>query len=155
MPYRTKKILAVSSGGGHWVQLRRLLPAFDGHRVTFVTINPVYRSDVAPCRFYSVNDATLWNKFGLLKMALAIFWIVLWERPDILISTGAAPGYFAIRFGRMFGARTIWIDSIANIERLSLSGRHVGPYADLWLTQWPHLASPGGPKYKGGVVCFS
>lgn len=152
MAQRQQKILAVSSGGGHWVQLRRLLPAFEGHRVVFVTVSPAYRSDVKACKFYSVNDATSWNKFGLVKMAVRLLWIVLKEWPDVLVTTGAAPGYFAIRFGRWIGARTIWIDSVANIERLSLSGRLAGPYADLWLTQWPHLARPGGPQYRGGVL---
>ena len=146
------RVLAVSSGGGHWIQLWRVMAAFEGHDVALVTVNPAYRYDVGAARFYHVNDATSWNKFGLLKMALRLLLIVLWERPDILISTGAAPGFFAVRFGRWIGARTIWIDSLANVEQLSLSGQLVGQYADVWLTQWPHLATPGGPKYKGGVL---
>lgn len=152
MDNNSKKILAVSSGGGHWVQLRRLMPAFDGHRVAFVTVNPVYRSDVEPHPFYSVNDATSWNKLGLLIMALRLAWIVLRERPDVVVSTGAAPGYFAIRFGKLLKAQTIWIDSIANIEKMSKSGRMSGRFADLWLTQWPHLAGVNGPQCKGNVL---
>jgi len=35
---------------------------------------------------------------------------------------------------------------------LSLSGRRVGPWADLWLTQWEHLARPEGPEYRGSVL---
>jgi len=147
-----KNILAVSSGGGHWVQLRRLIPAFEGHRVTFVTVNPMYRSDVPENRFYSVNDATSWNKKGLVLMAFRLLLILLWERPDVVVSTGAAPGYFAIRLGKLFRAQTIWIDSIANVEKMSLSGRKVAKYADLWLTQWPHLATESGPHFKGNVL---
>ena len=49
-------------------------------------------------------------------------------------------------------ARTIWIVSIANAEELSFAGQMVGRYADLWFTQWPHLARPGGPRYKGAVL---
>ena len=78
--------------------------------------------------------------------------IVLKERPNIVISTGAAPRYFALRLGKIFKAKTIWIDSIANVEKLSLSGLKVGPYADLWLTQWPHLARENGPFYRGAVL---
>ncbi len=152
MSSQSKRILAVSSGGGHWVQLQRLRPAFDGHEVAFVTVNPAYRSEVEPLRFYQINDATSWNKIGLIKMAIHLLLIILWERPDILVSTGAAPGFFAIRFGKLIGAKTIWIDSIANVEHLSLAGQLVGHYADLWLTQWPQLVKSGGPKYKGGVL---
>jgi UDP-N-acetylglucosamine:LPS N-acetylglucosamine transferase len=78
--------------------------------------------------------------------------IILRERPDVVISTGAAPGYFALRFGKMMGARTIWLDSIANVDRLSRSGRQVRNYADVWLTQWPHLALDEGPHYSGAVL---
>ncbi len=152
MFYQGKKILAISSEGGHWIQLRRLIPAFDGHEVVFVTVNPAYRSEVGVSRFYTVIDATSWNKLRLTKMAMQILWIVLRERPDIVISTGAAPGYFGLLFGKFVGARTIWVDSIANVERLSLSGRLAGRYADLWLTQWPHLSTNTGPYFKGGVI---
>ena len=38
--------MAVASGGGHWVQLQRVMPAFEDHDVTFVTINPTYKTDV-------------------------------------------------------------------------------------------------------------
>ena len=48
--------------------------------------------------------------------------------------TGAAPGYFAIRIGKLLGARTLWIDSIANAEELSMGGQLVAEKADLVLT---------------------
>lgn len=85
-------------------------------------------------------------------MAAKIGWILLAVRPDVIVTTGAAPGYFAIRLGRMLGARTIWLDSVANVEQLSLSGQRIGRHADLWLTQWPHLASEAGPKFHGAVL---
>jgi hypothetical protein len=49
-------------------------------------------------------------------------------------------------------ARTIWIDSIANVERLSSSGAQARRVADVWLTQWEHLARPEGPEYWGAVL---
>jgi UDP-N-acetylglucosamine:LPS N-acetylglucosamine transferase len=153
MPLKLTKVLAVASGGGHWVQLLRLLPAIDAQTdVTFVTVNAAYASQVPGRRFRLINDATRWNKFGLLRMLLKILWILLSERPDVVISTGAAPGFFAIRIGKMMGCRTIWLDSIANVERLSLSGQEVGRWADLWLTQWPHLAQSQGPHFLGAVL---
>jgi hypothetical protein len=146
------KILAVASGGGHWVQLLRLRPAFDGYEVTYVTVNAAYAADVPGHRLRVINDATRWDKLGLLRMALRLLWILMVERPEVIVSTGAAPGYFAIRMGRWFGARAVWIDSMANVEQLSLSGQRVGRFANLWLTQWPHLERPGGPHYAGAVI---
>lgn len=155
---RQPKVLAVASGGGHFVQLRRMRAAWEGCRVAYVTTNPGYRAAVeadhgAP-GFYVVPDANRWQKLRLLRQLLAILWIMLRERPDVVISTGAAPGYFALRAGRLFGARTVWVDSIANSEELSLSGRAAGKHAHLFLTQWEHLSqeSGDGPKFRGAVL---
>lgn len=146
------RVLAVASGGGHWVQLRRLAPAFEGCDVTYVTTEPGYRDEVAPARFFRINDASRWNKPAVVLAALRMFLIVLRVRPNVVISTGAAPGYLALRLGGFLGARTMWVDSIANAEELSMSGRMAGKIADAWLTQWPHLAKESGPRCEGAVL---
>lgn len=147
-----RKLLAVASGGGHWIQLLRIGPAFRDCDVTFVTTHASYRSQVHGHRFLTVTDSNLSTKFRLLKTAAEVAWIILTERPDIVVSTGAAPGYFALRLGHLMGAKTIWLDSIANVDQLSVSGRRIGRCADLWLTQWPDLAKVGGPYYVGSVL---
>jgi UDP-N-acetylglucosamine:LPS N-acetylglucosamine transferase len=149
---KRQKLLAVSSGGGHWVQLIRVSAAFQNCSVTFVTTHESYRSQVKDHKFWTVSDSNLSDKFGLMKTAAQLAWIIWAEKPDVVISTGAAPGYFALRLGRLIGAQTIWLDSIANVERLSISGSKIGHRADLWLTQWPHLARPEGPHYAGSVL---
>jgi hypothetical protein len=146
------RLLAVSSGGGHWVQLLRIRPAFEHCDVTFATAHQSYRAQVPNNRFYVVNDASRWNKFGLVRATFRLAWIVWKEKPNIIVSTGAAPGYIALRLGRLMGARTIWLDSVANVEGLSMSGLKIGHCADLWLTQWPHLARSEGPNYAGSVL---
>lgn len=146
------KILAVASGGGHWIELLRIRPSFVHETVHYVTVQDKYRADVAGSPFHVVRDATRWQRFALVIQALQIAWITLKVRPDIVISTGAAPGYFALRLGKMLGARTIWLDSLANVETLSQAGTMAGPHADLWLTQWPDLAGDPGPEYAGKVI---
>jgi UDP-N-acetylglucosamine:LPS N-acetylglucosamine transferase len=149
---RRARVLLVASGGGHWVQLLRLRPAFEGADVAYVCVRPAYAADVPGCRYFTVNDATRWNKVMLAVMALRLLVVLLRVRPDVVVSTGAAPGYFALRFGKLLGARTVWIDSIANVEKLSMTGTLVRKWADRWLTQWPHLAQSGGPEYAGSVL---
>lgn len=147
----SKKILAVASGGGHWVQLLRLRPAFEGHNVEYISTNIGYRADVQET-LHVVTDANMWQKMKLLKMFMEVAWIVISCRPDIVITTGAAPGFAAIMFGRIFGARTVWIDSIANSEELSNSGKNARRWATAWVTQWEHLAQNDGPEYWGAVL---
>ena len=145
------RVLAVASSGGHWVQLRRMTPAFEGYDVAYLTTDPCHRSEFGTARFHVVKDANRWNKFALLLCALKILWVLLRERPTVVISTGAAPGYLAIRFARLLKARTLWVDSVANVEELSMSGRMASQAADLCLTQWPHLAD-GRIRYLGAVL---
>jgi len=147
------KVLAASSGGGHWVELLRVMPAFEQAQIHFVTVREDYREDVGnDTAFYTVPDATQWNPLLAAFLALRMLLLVIRIRPDVVVSTGAAPGYFAIRFGKLLGARTIWIDSLANVDELSKAGRMAGRHADLWLTQWPELARDDGPHYAGQVI---
>lgn len=151
-PSKRKKILAVSSGGGHWVELIRVAPAFNGHEVAYATVDKSYRSGAGSAQFYTFRDVTRWNKLRWVQTVAKLIWILLRERPDVVISTGALPGYFSLRLAKLFGARTIWLDSIANVDELSMSGQKIGKHADLWLTQWPHLATAVGPQYRGTVL---
>lgn len=153
MTEKRPKILAISSGGGHWVQLLRMRPAFDGCDVVYATVSEDYHVDLDPdAVLHVVPDANRWSKINLLRSASAIFFLLLRIKPDVLITTGAAPGYFGARLGKLLGARVVWIDSIANAEELSLSGQKAGSFVDLWLTQWPHLARESGPHYFGSVL---
>ncbi len=148
---RPVKLLAIGSGGGHWTQLLRLRRAFDRCEVVYVsTLGQSTGPDGA--RTYSVPDANRWDKIGVMRMAWSVLRVLHKERPNVIVTTGAAPGYMAIRLGRWMGAKTIWIDSLANVDELSMAGRMAGPHADLWLTQWKHLAKPGGPDFAGSVI---
>jgi len=161
MSAKPPRVLAVASGGGHWVQLSRLVPAWDGCAVTYVTTDPGLRAGIEAVTeargqprpgFHVVLEANRWEKLRLVRSLLQMVMILARTRPDVVITTGAAPGYFALRLGRLMGARTIWVDSIANADELSLSGKMAGKYCDLWLTQWEHLATPQGPDFRGSVI---
>lgn len=160
------RVLAVASSGGHWVQLMRLRPAWRGCDVAYLTTEESYSQQLfdqaaeagaPPPRFYTTVSANRWQKLRLLRQLASIVWIVFRERPAVVCTTGAAPGYFAIRIAKWFGARTIWIDSIANGEAMSMAGRLAGGSADVWLTQWDSLATGKAndvrqPEYWGAVL---
>ncbi len=146
-----KKLLAISSGGGHWVQLCRLRPAFRDSDVVYVSVSENRPKVIGDATFYRISDSNLSDFFKLFKTFWDAFKIVSKVRPQVILTTGAAPGILCVFWGRVFGARTIWIDSIANSEKLSLSGRLAKVIAHEVLTQWPNIAS-GRVKYKGAVL---
>jgi hypothetical protein len=54
--------------------------------------------------------------------------------------TGSAPGVMGLALAKLlFRCKTMWIDTIANCEEMSDSGRRARDFADVWLTQWPQL----------------
>lgn len=145
------KILAISSSGGHWIQLLRLKKFFGKYTTSYASTDSSLASMVEGS-FYSLRDASMWDKPGLLVLAIQVAWLILRVRPDVIVTTGAAAGFFAVVLGKIFGSKTIWIDSMANAEEMSLAGRKVKKFADVWLTQWPELARSEGPSFKGQVL---
>jgi hypothetical protein len=140
-----QRVLLVASGGGHWVQLTRISPAFADHHVRYVTTLPGTPSPIPEGKVSCVSDGSRDNPVGLAAAIVALILLIVSFRPHVVLSTGAAPGILALRLGKLVGAKTIWIDSIANAEDLSLSGKLARSHADLWLTQWPHLVE----RYEG------
>jgi UDP-N-acetylglucosamine transferase subunit ALG13 len=148
-----RRLLAVASGGGHWMQLRRIAAAFEGFETVYVSVDPVPPVALAGQRYYQVRDASRRSPLAFVPLAPQLTRILLKERPEVVVTTGAAPGLVALALARrLCGSRTVWIDSIANAERMSTSGEYARRVADVWLTQWEHLARPEGPHYWGSVL---
>ncbi len=149
---KPKKALLISSSGGHWQQLCRLESAFTGFEKHYACTNPNYHQFVPHYQFHFIPDASQWNKISLVWQAMKVLCLLLSVRPNVVISTGASVGFFALFFAKKMQMKTIWIDSLANAEQMSLSGLKSKPYADLWLTQWEHLSQPDGPYFYGAVL---
>lgn len=146
------RVLAVASGGGHWIQLLRLRPAFADYQVTYISVDPSGRHEVAPAAFHVIPDANRSRKCRLVVLTFRLLWLFIRVRPHCVITTGAAPGYLAVRIGRMLGVRSLFIDSIANAEKLSLSAHLSLRHADLTLTQWSHLSADGKASFRGSLL---
>lgn len=145
-----KKVLAICSGGGHWIQMQRIFPAFEGNELFIATVDKSVKNKFGD-KCFLITDANFDTKIKLVISFFNALKIIAKVRPDVVISTGAAPGFWGILWGRFFKAKTIWLDSIANSGRLSLSGRLAIKVADEVLTQWAHLEGEK-VKYVGSII---
>ena len=135
------KICLAASAGGHISQLLKLAACWNGYETFCVTTTQVVRNNLGKLgEVYVVGECNRQHPMRVITVFMRCIRIVLRERPDVVISTGAAAGCMLCFLGKMFGAKVVWIDSITNVERISLSGRMVRYIADLFLVQWPELA---------------
>ena len=126
-------------------QLLKLTDSWQGHDTFCVTTTEVMREKLS--RFGTVYVVGECNREYPARVARVLFRcikIVFREKPDVVISTGAAAGCMLCLLGKVLRAKVVWIDSITNVERISLSGRMVRYIADLFLVQWPDLVG----RYK-------
>lgn len=102
---------------------------------------------------YVVRECNREHPLRVIMALASCLSIIIRQRPDVVISTGAAVGCITCLLGKLLGAKIVWIDSITNVERISLSGKLIRPIADLFIVQWPELAEKyGSVEYFGEVV---
>jgi UDP-N-acetylglucosamine:LPS N-acetylglucosamine transferase len=145
-----KRVLVIASGGGHWKQMMLLRPAFSSHNVKYVTTINGLPEQNGINNYSIVCDSNKNEKLRTIYSFMQLINVFVRFWPDIVITTGAAPGLLGLVLGKLFFKKTIWIDSIANAEELSLSGKISRRFADVVLTQWEQLADDK-VQYKGSV----
>lgn len=148
------RVCLVASAGGHLSQLLKLTSSWQGYETCCVTTIGVVQEKLQKYgRVYVVGECNREHPLRVIPVLMRCINVILHERPNIVISTGAAAGCIMCFLGKLLGAKVIWIDSITNVERISLSGRMVRHIADLFLVQWPELAGQNSNvEYMGAVI---
>lgn len=151
---KKKRIFAVASFGGHWIQLLRIAkPLEEFYDITYICTNSKCSAMVAGNNFYRITDFSRWDAWKVFFALYHIIWILFKERPKVVISTGAAPGLLVLLIAKyLFLKKTIWIDSFANASKLSFCGKLAKKLSiDHVYTQWEHL-SDSRTKYSGNIL---
>ncbi len=129
-----------------------LRPTLAQYDIRFATTEPEVAMQHGITGAETLPDCNQDRPIRSAQCAFVALWIVMKHRPKVIVSTGAAPGFFCILAGRLIGARTLWIDSVANGEQLSLCGKLSKRVAHQCWTQWENLAGPDRPRYFGAVL---
>jgi UDP-N-acetylglucosamine:LPS N-acetylglucosamine transferase len=139
----------VGSSGGHLTQLLVLQAFWSRYSrfwVTFDTADATsaLKSERAYWAYHPTNRS-IWN---LIRNALLAIRILAIERPTHIVSTGAAVAIPFFWLGRLFGARTIYLEVFDRIESRTITGRVVAPVTTHFLVQWPEQAA----LYRGAEL---
>ncbi|MGM0877129.1 MAG: PssD/Cps14F family polysaccharide biosynthesis glycosyltransferase [Bacillota bacterium] len=150
------KICLISSSGGHLAQLKQLLPIAQEHELFIVTEkNKSTASLEKNFKTYFLNQQERKNISFIWDFSSNIFKsisIVLKEKPDVIISTGAGAVIPLCFFGKLFNSKVIFIESFAKINSPTITGRIIYKFADRFYIQWEELREYY-PKaeYKGVI----
>ncbi len=145
------RLCLAASGGGHVRQLLDLEGIWSKHDYFFVTEDTALGATLAEAHrthfvpHVAIGQARLGAPWRMVRAGVSNFFrsasIIARERPDVVISTGAGAVFFAVAWARLFGARTIVIDSFARFDRPSLFARIAAPIAHDVVVQSKALAS--------------
>lgn len=136
------KILLVCTSGGHFSTMQSLNKFWGSHDRVWVTD---LQSDT---EVLNAGEKVHWlpyqaprNIVAFLKGLYPAFQVMLKEKPDLVLSTGAS---IAVNFGlmsKLLGCKFIYIESISRSQDLSLSGKIVYWLSDKFYVQWPNLTA--------------
>ena len=89
--------------------------------------------------FYPCHYPTNRNLKNLIKNTILAFNILRKEHPDVIISSGAAVAVPFFYLGKLFGAKTVYIEVFDRIDAPTLTGKLVYPVTDKFIVQWEEM----------------
>ncbi len=148
----SKKLLLVASPGGHFVQLSLMADQLTGATFAVASTYSAKPSFIAGESYHQVTDFSRDTVYRIPQAIASCYRVLKAEKPDLVVTTGAAPGLLMVMLSRLMGIKALWIDSLANSKKLSLSGRIAKSLGINVLSQWPEVAKAEQVEYKGRVI---
>ncbi|MGP8310868.1 PssD/Cps14F family polysaccharide biosynthesis glycosyltransferase [Enterocloster aldenensis] len=131
------KICLVGSSGGHLTHLYMLKPFWKDKERFWVTFD---KEDARPLlegeKMYPCYFPTNRNIKNLIRNTFVAWKVLCKEKPNLIISSGAAVSVPFFYLGKLFGAKLIYIEVFDRIDRPTVSGRMVYPIVDKFIVQW-------------------
>ena len=143
---KNKKVLFISSTGGHLVellQLKEMFKNYDYHIITEKTksnlkMKKTYK-DKIDFLVYGTKDHFVSYPFKLLYNCFKSLFLYIKIHPDYIITTGAHTAGPICCIGKIFGSRIIYIETFANMTSKTITGKLLYPFADKFIVQWESM----------------
>ena len=154
-----KKVLFVSSTGGHLNELLQLEPMFNKYNYSIITEkdkSTIYLKEIYGSK---VNYLI----YGTRKKIIKYFFIFIFNffksillyfkiRPKYIVSTGTHTAVPICYIGKLFGSKIIFIETFANINTRTLSGKLIYPISNLFIVQWEEMLKLYPKAIYGGSI---
>ena len=134
------KACLVCLSRGHLTHLYMLKPFWGTKDRFWVTFNKedaqslLKDEKIYPC-YYPTNRSLK----ALIKNSVIAWNVLLKERPDLIISSGAAVAVPFFYLGKCFGAKTIYVEVFDRINKPTITGKLVYPISDKFIVEWEEM----------------
>ena len=152
-----KKVLFISSTGGHlseMFQLKEMFNKYDYYIITEKTKSNMYLKNKYKNKVsylvYGTKDHKLVYPFKLIYNCFKSLFLYIKVHPDYIITTGAHTAGPMCLIGKIFGSRIIYIETFANINTKTITGRLLYPVADRFIVQWSDMKKLYPNSIDGG-----
>ena len=147
------KICYTASEGGHThelLQLEELIKKYPGILIS----ESKHAKNIfdAVYTLPQVNRKNLRFLFRFIQSFGSILQILKKEKPTHIISFGAMCTVPVCIIGKMMNIKVIYVESYTRIKDLSLSGKIIYPFADLFVVQWKQLVFMYPKAVYGGAL---
>ena len=154
-----KKVLFISSTGGHFnelIQLKPLFKEYDYHIITEKNKTTSGLKNEYGNRINFLVYGTRMKKFEypfkFIYNCLKSLILYIKIRPKYIVSTGTHTAVPMCYLGKIFGSKIIFIETFANRNTKTLSGKMVYPIADLFIVQWEEMLKLYPKAVYGGAI---
>ena len=97
------------------------------------------RSLLASGKMYACYYPTNRNILNLIRNTAVAWKVLRKEKPDVILSTGAAVAVPFFYLGKLFGAKLVYIEVFDRIDKPTLTGKLVYPITDVFVVQWEEM----------------
>lgn len=134
------KICLVGSSGGHLTHLYMLKPLWKNKERFWVTFDKVDANSILKDEnVYHCYFPTNRNIKNLIKNTFLAIKVLHKEKPNLIISSGAAVAVPFFYLGKLLGAKTVYIEVFDRIDKSTLTGKLVYPVTDKFIVQWDEM----------------
>ncbi|MGY3724765.1 Oligosaccharide biosynthesis protein Alg14 like [Granulicatella balaenopterae] len=134
------KVCLVGSSGGHLTHLYMLKPFWKNKERFWVTFDKVDAQSILegekmyPC-YYPTNRSIK----ALIKNTILAIKVLRKEKPDLIVSSGAAVAVPFFYVGKLMGAKVVYIEVFDRIDKPTITGKLVYPIADEFIVEWEEM----------------
>ena len=156
---KKKKVLFISSTGGHLNELMQLSPLFEKYEYRIITekdkANENLKTKYEDKLYflpYGTRAKLFTYIFKYFYLCLKTIYLYFKIRPKVIVTTGTHTAGPMCYLGKIFGSKIVYIETFANVNRKTATGKLIYTIADLFIVQWEEMLKIYPKAVYGGSI---